>query len=78
MSVVVSGLGLVNAYGTNVAAYWWRLLAGDVMLSPARRFDATEFRSDTVAECLHLVPDRVALTRPWELPPGPGHLSLGS
>jgi len=41
--VVVTGLGVVNAAGLGVDAFWAAVLAGESQLAPVRRFDASGF-----------------------------------
>ncbi|WP_432096773.1 beta-ketoacyl synthase N-terminal-like domain-containing protein [Streptomyces sp. bgisy100] len=48
--VVLSGLGLVTAFGDGVDLFWRELLAGRRALSELTRFDAARFRSRTVCQ----------------------------
>ncbi|QNP68210.1 hypothetical protein IAG44_01160 [Streptomyces roseirectus] len=57
-SVVVSGTGLVTAFGDGGSAFWQGLLDGRRALSEVTRFDASRFRSRTVCQT------------PVEAPPG--------
>ncbi|KUO10113.1 beta-ketoacyl synthase N-terminal-like domain-containing protein [Streptomyces sp. DSM 15324] len=57
-SVVVSGTGLVTAFGEGGEAFWRHLLAGNRALSEPTRFDASRFRGRTVCQT------------PLEPPPG--------
>ncbi|MFF8970311.1 beta-ketoacyl synthase N-terminal-like domain-containing protein [Streptomyces sp. NPDC014995] len=49
-SVVVSGTGLVTAFGDGGTAFWQGLLDGRRGLSELTRFDASRFRSRTVGQ----------------------------
>ncbi|MER5631682.1 beta-ketoacyl synthase N-terminal-like domain-containing protein [Streptomyces nitrosporeus] len=49
-SVVVSGTGLVTAFGDGGDAFWQNLLDGNRGLSELTRFDASRFRSRTVCQ----------------------------
>ncbi|WP_416973755.1 beta-ketoacyl synthase N-terminal-like domain-containing protein [Streptomyces sp. 4F14] len=49
-SVVVSGTGLVTAFGDGGTAFWQGLLDGRRELSELTRFDASRFRSRTVCQ----------------------------
>ncbi|MEX3106182.1 beta-ketoacyl synthase N-terminal-like domain-containing protein [Streptomyces sp. ST1020] len=49
-SVVVSGTGLVTAFGDGGTAFWQGLLDGRRELSGLTRFDASRFRSRTVCQ----------------------------
>ncbi|MEU8471693.1 beta-ketoacyl synthase N-terminal-like domain-containing protein [Streptomyces sp. NPDC029006] len=49
-SVVLSGTGLVTAFGDGGAVFWQNLLAGGRGLSELTRFDASRFRSTTVCQ----------------------------
>lgn len=49
-SVVVSGTGLVTAFGDGGTAFWQGLLGGRRELSELTRFDASRFRSRTVCQ----------------------------
>lgn len=51
--IVITGLGLVTAYGCGVDRFWHGLLSGRPALGPARRFDSPELRGEQVGE----VPD---------------------
>jgi 3-oxoacyl-[acyl-carrier-protein] synthase II len=51
--VAVTGLGMVSALGSSLAATWPRLLAGEHGCRPVRRFDASRYASKVAAE----VPD---------------------
>jgi 3-oxoacyl-[acyl-carrier-protein] synthase II len=51
--VVITGLGLVTAYGHGVTRFWRGLLSGRPALGAARRFDSPELRGECVGE----VPD---------------------
>ncbi|WP_031073154.1 beta-ketoacyl synthase N-terminal-like domain-containing protein [Streptomyces sp. NRRL WC-3742] len=49
--IVLSGTGLVSAYGSGVAPYWDGLCSGRGALGPARRFaDAPGYRGEPVGE----------------------------
>lgn len=57
MSVVISGCGLITAYGVGVPVFWRRLLAGERTQAPAhlfgdRRPERTELARPAVAEAL--------------------------
>ncbi|MFE9674621.1 beta-ketoacyl synthase N-terminal-like domain-containing protein [Streptomyces sp. NPDC006259] len=64
-SVVVSGTGLVTAFGDGGTAFWQGLLEGRRELSELTRFDASRFRSRTVCQ-----------TRVEELPGRPTRRAL--
>ncbi|MFH8477131.1 beta-ketoacyl synthase N-terminal-like domain-containing protein [Streptomyces sp. NPDC018000] len=49
-SVVISGTGLVTAFGDGGDAFWQNLLDGNQGLSELTRFDASRFRSRTVCQ----------------------------
>jgi 3-oxoacyl-[acyl-carrier-protein] synthase II len=64
MTVVISGAGLVTAYGTGTDRYWQGLTTGETALHPARRFDTGERTEGIVGECLTHPSARAALAAP--------------
>ncbi|MEV7026641.1 3-oxoacyl-ACP synthase, partial [Kitasatospora sp. NPDC093558] len=59
--IVVSGIGLVSAFGTGVSRYWYGLCAGRSALAPARRFaELPGYQGEPVGE----VPDFDPLGEP--------------
>jgi len=64
--VVITGLGLVSAAGSDVEDAWAQLLAGRSAIRRIRRFDASRFPSQVAAEI-----DDDALSRVPNAPPGP-------
>ncbi|MFH9438994.1 beta-ketoacyl synthase N-terminal-like domain-containing protein [Streptomyces rochei] len=57
--IVISGIGLVTAFGPGTDAYVRGLLAGRCALGPARRFSATAYRGHAVGEVSDTVPGTV-------------------